>query len=179
MIRELDVSEFMEVLHELDSRLDGERVVIRAVDGFALAWRKVREKGLTADIDTLTDDYSAHVQSIVEEVGLARGLEPWWLNNDAAAGDARFLIDLMGLKWEKVDAGFLNIDLYVADLESLLALKIEALEDSAISGRVRDLEDAVKVALALGYDKEGFRKRYAYLQEERPHAYRMMMRAIW
>ena len=178
-MRELDVDEFTGVLRELDGAIDGQRIEIRAVGGFALAWRHVRESGLTADIDTLTDDYPENVQATIEEIGKKRGLGPWWLNNDAAAGDARFVDEVMDLKWEKVDAGLANIDLYVADLESLLNLKIAALEDSVLSGRARDLEDAVKIALALGYDKEGFRRRFAYLQEDQPNAYRMMMRAIW
>lgn len=57
MIRELDVAQFMDVLRALDRKLGKTRIEIRAVGGFALAWRKVREKGLTADIDTITDDY--------------------------------------------------------------------------------------------------------------------------
>ena len=179
MIRDLNVSEFLEALHELDRELGPQKIEIRAVGGFALAWRKVREKGLTADIDTLTDDYPAGVQSTIEAVGAKLGLGPWWLNNDAAAGDARFLNDALGLKWEKVDAGFENIDLYVADLESLLSLKMAALEDSALSGRAHDLEDAVRIALAIGYDKDSFRRKFSCLQEEQPNAYRMMMHAIW
>ena len=179
MMRELDVAEFMEALRDLDGKLEGSRIEIRAVGGFALAWRKVRKGGLTADIDTLTDDYPTSVQSAIESVGERWGLGPWWINNDVAAGDARFVNEAMGLRWEKVDAGFTSIDLYVADLESLLALKMAALEDSALSGRARDLEDAVRVALALGYDKEGFRRKFAFLQEDQPNAYRMMMRAIW
>lgn len=85
----------------------------------------------------------------------------------------------MGLKWEKVNTGFENINLYVADLESLFALKIAALEDSALSGRARDLEDTVRILRALGFDKERFRKKFAYLQEDQPYAYRMLMQAIW
>lgn len=179
MIRELDVAQFMDVLRALDRKLGKTRIEIRAVGGFALAWRKVREEGLTADIDTITDDYPANVQAAIVETGAEWNLEPWWLNNDASAGDASFLNESMGLKWEKVNTGFENIGLYVADLESLFALKIAALEDSALSGRARDLEDTVRILRALGFDKESFRKKFAYLQEDQPYAYRMLMRAIW
>lgn len=178
MIRKLDVDELINVLRELDREL-AEPIVIRAVGGFALAWHNVREEGLTADIDTITDDYPSSVVQAVERIGAKHGLDPWWLNNDAAADDAEYLTDSMGLRWELAECGFSHITLYVADLESLLNLKLSAVEDSALSGRARDLDDAVSLLKALGLSKEAFRERYAYLQDDMPNAYRLVSHAIW
>lgn len=178
MIRELNLDELLEVLHELDERLP-ETIVIRAVDGFALAWHDIREEGLTAGVDTLTDDYPERINRVIAEVGRKHDLDPWWLNNDAAADDAEFLIESMGLGWEETDCGFRNITLYVADLESLLKLKLSAVEDSALSGRARDLDDTVRLLRALSLNRATFRKKYAYLQEDLPNAYRMISQAIW
>ena len=178
MIRKLNVDELIGVLQELDREL-AEPIVIRAVGGFALAWRNVREEGLTADIDTITDDYPAAVEQAIGRIGAKHGLDPWWLNNDAAADDAEYLIDSMDLRWELVECGFSHISLYVADLESLLKLKLSAVEDSTLSGRVRDLDDTVHLLKALGLSKEAFRERYAYLQDDMPNAYRLVSHAIW
>lgn len=178
MIRELNVDELLDVLHELDEKLP-EPIVIRAVGGFALAWHDIRKEGLTADVDTLTDDYPERINRVIAEVGRKHNLDPWWLNNDAAADDAEFLIESMGLRWEKADCGFKSITLYVADLESLLKLKLSAVEDSALSGRARDLDDTVRLLRALGYERTSFRRKFAYLQEDMPNAYRMISQAIW
>lgn len=178
MIRELSVPELIEALHRLDSLLDV-HIEVRAVDGFALAWRHVREHGLTADIDTITDDYPKSVMRAIERVGEQLGLGRWWLNNDAAADDAEFLIESMDLRWELVDCGFERIDLYICELESLLRLKLAALEDSQLSGRVHDLDDAVATLVKMGVTKDRFRNEYSYLQYDRPYAYGMILKAVW
>lgn len=177
-MRELSVPELLGALHRLDSLLDV-CIEVRAVDGFALAWRHVRECGLTADIDTITDDYPESVTHAVERVGKQLGLGKWWLNNDAAADDAEFLIESMDLRWEFVSCGFEHIDLYICELESLLKLKLAALEDSALSGRVRDLDDAIAALVKMGVTKERFRSEYSYLQYDQPYAYSMILKAVW
>ena len=155
MIKKLDLNQLMAALHDLDGELDGKTIIVRAVGGFALAWHNVRADGLTADIDSLTDDYPADVREAIAEVGERRGLDKWWLNNDVSADDAQWIIDSYGLSWELVDDGFKSIVLYVADLESLLALKLAACEDGALSGRTHDLDDTIKLLIALGLTKEG------------------------
>lgn len=179
MIKKLDLNQLMAALHELDDELDGKTVIVRAVGGFALAWHNVRADGLTADIDSLTDDFPADVRKAIAEVGERRGMDKWWLNNDVAADDAQWIIDSYGLSWELVDDGFRNIALYVADLESLLKLKLAACEDGALSGRTRDLDDTIKLLLALGLTKERFKREYSYMQEEQPNAFRMICSAMW
>ena len=179
MTKQLNVDELIEVLHDLDSRLREEVIVVRAVGGFALAWRHLRKNGLTADIDTVTDDYPPAVQSAIADVGKVHGLDPWWLNNDVAADDADFLIEQLDLHWELVPCGFTNIVLYVAETESLLQLKLRALEDSPLSGRKRDLEDTIRILVALGVTKDEFLKRYRYMEDDMPYAYRTLSRAIW
>lgn len=178
MIRELDLNELLSVLQDLDRELN-ERITVRAVGGFALAWHGVREKGLTADIDTLTDDYPESVTEAIKHVGAQHGLESWWLNNDAAAGDAEFLVESMGLSWERADCDLKMIDLEVADLESLLKLKLSAVEDSKLSGRGRDLDDAIHLLILLGYDKTSFRKSFSYLREDMPHAFTLVSGTVW
>ena len=178
MSRELSVDELMEMLRELDNELD-EPIVVRAAGGFALAWHKIRINGLTADIDSITDDYSRSAQSTIERVGRKHGLGPWWLNNDAAADEAEFLIESMGLEWEAVDCGLKNISLFVGDLPSLLKLKLSAVEDSALSGRTRDLDDTIGLIRGLGLTKADFKRKYTYLQEDMPNAYALVSRAIW
>lgn len=178
MIREMNAGELLELMRELDREID-EPIVIRAAGGFALAWRGVRTEGLTADIDSITDDYSPRVCNAIAVVGSRHGLDQWWLNNDAAADDADFLIESLDLKWELVDAGFKNITLYIADLGSLLKLKLSAVEDSALSGRTRDLDDTIRLLVMLGFDKPTFKKRYSHLREDMPHAFELITRAIW
>lgn len=178
MIRELNAEELLGLIWELDDEID-EPIVIRAVGGFALAWRGVRTEGLTADIDSITDDYSPSVSDAIARIGNKHGLDQWWLNNDAAADDASFLIESMGLKWETVDIGFKNITLCVADLDSLLKLKLSAVEDSMLSGRTRDLDDAIHVLKALEFDKSLFKKKYAYLREDMPRAFELISKAAW
>lgn len=178
MIKELNIHELLGLLKELDEEIE-EPIIIRAVGGFALAWRGVRTEGLTADIDSITDDYPPVVSEAIAAVGKRHCLDQWWLNNDAAADDADFLIESMGLKWELVDAGLKNIELCIADLDSLLNLKLSAVEDSTFSGRTRDLDDAIRLLKTLGFDKASFKKKYAYLREDMPHAYSLISRAIW
>lgn len=179
MIRELNLQELLEVLKELDAKLGEHTIEIRAVGDFALSWRGVRNEGLTADIDTLTNDYPQAVRDIIAEVGVNNGLEPWWLNNDVAADDAAFIDEALDLRWDLVDAGLSKITLYIASLDSLLALKLSALEDSRLSGRAHDLDDAINILLALGHSKESFRKKFAYLQDTQPYAYKLITGALW
>lgn len=178
MIRELDVDEFTAMLKSLDSILQTD-IEIRAVGGFALAWHEVRTRGLTADIDTITDDYPKEVSDAIAKVAADNDLDPWWINNDAAADDAEFLIESLGLTWESVDLDLKHISLYVADLDSLLTLKLAAVEDSALSGRTRDLDDTIRILKALGYTKESFKEKFAYLIEDKPNAFRMITGAVW
>lgn len=178
MIRELNTDELLSLIKELDEEID-EPIVIRAVGGFALAWRGVRTEGLTADIDSVTDDYSPSVSAAIAAVGERHGLDQWWLNNDAAADDADFLIESMGLKWETVEIGLKNITLCIADNDSLLMLKLSAIEDSALSGRTRDLDDAIRLLKTAGFDKPTFKKKFAYLCEELPYAFELIVRAVW
>lgn len=178
MIKEMNTDELLDLVKELDHEID-EPIVIRAVGGFALAWWGVRTEGLTADIDSITDDYSPHVRAAIAAVGKKHGLDQWWLNNDAAADDADFLIESMDLKWELGDVGFKNITLYIADLGSLLKLKLSAVEDSALSGRTRDLDDTIRLLVMLDFDKPTFKKRYSHLREDMPHAFELITRAIW
>jgi len=179
VIKKLDLNQLMAALHELDGELDGKTVIVRAVGGFALAWHNVRSDGLTADVDSLTDDYSPDVQKAIAKVGERRGLDKWWLNNDVAADDAQWIIDSYGLSWELVDDGFSNIVLYVADLESLLTLKLVACEDGALSGRTHDLDDTIKLLIALDFTKEKFKRECSYMREEQPNAFRMICNAMW
>ena len=179
MIKKLDLNQLMAALHELDGELDGKTVIVRAVGGFALAWHNVRSDGLTADVDSLTDDYSPDVQKAIAKVGERRGLDKWWLNNDVAADDAQWIIDSYGLSWELVDDGFSKIVLYVADLESLLTLKLVACEDGALSGRTHDLDDTIKLLIALDFTKEKFKRECSYMREEQPNAFRMICNAMW
>ena len=159
MIKKLDLNQLMAALHELDGELDGKTVIVRAVGGFALAWHNVRSDGLTADVDSLTDDYSPDVQKAIAK--------------------AQWIIDSYGLSWELVDDGFSNIVLYVADLESLLTLKLVACEDGALSGRTHDLDDTIKLLIALDFTKEKFKRECSYMREEQPNAFRMICNAMW
>lgn len=178
MIKEMNTDELLELVKELDCEID-EPIVIRAVGGFALAWWGVRTEGLTADIDSITDDYSPRVRAAIAAVGNKHGLDQWWLNNDAAADDADFLIESMDLKWELVDVELENITLCIADLGSLLKLKLSAVEDSALSGRTRDLDDTIRLLVMLGFDKPMFKKKHSHLREDMPHAFELITRTIW
>ena len=69
--------------------------------------------------------------------------------------------------------------LYVADLESLLTLKLVACEDGALSGRTHDLDDTIKLLIALDFTKEKFKRECSYMREEQPNAFRMICNAMW
>lgn len=179
MNRGFTIEEFIAALKDLDKELQGEHIVICAVGGFALAWHHVRENGLTMDIDTVTEDYPDSVIAAIEKVAKKRSLDKWWLNNDVAADDAEFLSESLALKWEIVDVGLKNITLYVANQESLLVLKLAALEDGWISGRKHDLDDAIRLLIKLGYTKNTFQQKMSYVAMEQPHAYKAICSALW
>ncbi len=137
--------------HELAGlRLD-QPLKIRAVGGYAMLKHGMRtdpDRALTADIDSLTEDYSRQVKEAIALVGEKLGIDRAWLNNDAAAdedfGGAGYTALKVDAHWQDMPAGLpalANIDMAMADVPTLTRMKIAAVEDSYLSDRAQDLPD--------------------------------------
>ena len=126
----------MKALDELLVSENQHPIEIHAIGGFALAFRNIREDGLTRDIDTITPDYPPSLARLIVKVAELIGLEHDWLNNDAVGSidgltsrDAVMRHDAMlDARYEEVPLGFKKITLRVADLGTLMRSKLYAVD---------------------------------------------------
>ncbi len=155
--------ELLAALRELDTRLvaAGERISIRAIGGFAMLVHGVRTgaRAYTADIDSVTPDYSPAVVAMIAQVGADLGLDPDWLNNyNVMDGDAEHVEMLIGAEWEPMilsGESLKAITLSVASVATLTRAKRMAVEDAAISGRAQDAPDLVELVKHQGITSLG------------------------
>ena len=147
----LTLEEFKKCLIALDTKLDGEKLVIRAIGGFALMYLGIRKTGYTGDIDTVSHDFNPHITKLIEEVAKEEEIGNGWLNNDNVLdNDVENVERMLEPFWEQSDWQFENITLYVADAETLLRSKIIAAEDEELTGRMQDYPDMLDIFTRLG-----------------------------
>lgn len=149
--------ELLEALRELDLELGsrGLSIEIRAMGGFALLVHGIRKghRAYTADIDTVTPNYPAQVQSLIAKVGARLGLDPDWLNNYNVMDDAEHVEMLIQAEWEPMvlaGAPLRAIKLSVASMATLTRAKRLAAEDAQLSGRAQDAPDLVELVARQG-----------------------------
>jgi len=148
---------FKRALKMLDIRLEAKSdlikddlpIVIKAIGGFALLYHKIRIKGVTYDIDSVTPDYPVGVSRVIAEVSSELSLEEDWLNNDNAM-DVEMVENMIDPFWSLVNWELRNITLYVADLETLLRSKLLASEDDDLTFRVQDYPDLLDILRSMG-----------------------------
>ena len=179
MIRQsLTRDDFMDALGTLDDALDGlpgnVGITIRAIGGFALLWRGLREGGYTADIDTITPSYEPAVQTVIEGVGERLSLPPDWLNNDAVftvddvvtEEDVRTYDELLAASYEPEATEFRHIELEVASLDTLVRTKAFATCDIGVGRTSKDLADLIALLYAAGVNTYGeVLSRYPWLDD--------------
>lgn len=143
---------FDEALTLLDHELSGlqlsEPIQIRAIGGYALLKHGVREddRALTADIDTMTRDYSANVQQAIATVADITGLDADWLNNDNLGGnDPEDVEAIYDARWEPQQADLKNISISIATVPTLTRSKIIAADTAELSGRAQDAPDLLRL----------------------------------
>lgn len=69
-MKERELKSFEQALRLLDQKLEKinySKIVIRAIGGFAMLYRGIREHGYTIDIDSLTNDFDQEVENAVKE----------------------------------------------------------------------------------------------------------------
>ena len=160
--------QLVELLYSFDKLLlerFGEefKVTVQAVGGFALMFHGLRvERNLSRDIDSMTE-LPAKVY------GLARTLDPsGWLNDDVSADYGLPEKFKAGLVFVDSPFGFACIKLQVAVLESLMAMKLHAIDNMTRRGydlntnpRVQDPLDVKEILRLYGVDNEqGFVREF-------------------
>lgn len=160
-LKTLDI--LIDALRALDDLLVSEGqppIEIRAIGGFALAFRNIRQDGLTRDIDTITPDYPASHVKLISRVADSLGLEDDWLNNDAVATvdgltsrDAVMRHDAMlDAHYEEAPFDFKKIDLQVADLGTLMRSKLYAVDAISLGARgAKDAQDLEAILHKMGF----------------------------
>lgn len=169
---------FDEALTLLDHELSGlqlaEPIEIRAIGGYALLKHGVREddRALTADIDTMTRDYSVGVQQAIATVAAKTGLDADWLNNDNLGGnDPEDIEAIYDARWEPQDAELKNISISIASVATLTRAKIIAADTAELSGRAQDAPDLLRLLEHQGITSYSqFRSKYPDPFDEHPDA---------
>lgn len=155
-------------LIELDRRIppQPQKLELYVVGGFALQiWGVRRDADEATDIDYIGKAVT-DFRGIINSIGFKYGLGNGWLNNDilAPTEDALEMLEASTgrLEFVAVSSSLLNFDLFVATLETLLRLKLIAIDTTLIVGDVgnrgKDLQDAVGLVAALKLDRAGVRR---------------------
>ena len=122
-----NIYKFNEALARLNTylKLIDKKIVILAVGGFALMWHGVRGEELTVDIDSLLNErYSDEVVELIRKVGLECDLEEDWLNTQWSEINHFDTSIYQNVQFIETDYNYSNIDIKVAELESLLYMKL-------------------------------------------------------
>lgn len=155
-------------LIELDRRIPAQpqKLELYVVGGFALQiWGVRRDADEATDIDYIGKAVT-DFRGIINSIGFKYGLGNGWLNNDILA-PTEYALEMLEastgrLEFVAVSSSLLNFDLFVATLETLLRLKLIAIDTTLIVGDVgnrgKDLQDAVGLVAALKLDRAGVRR---------------------
>jgi hypothetical protein len=106
------------------------RVEVKIVGGFALILRGVRDGGFTQDIDSMTRSYAPDISYLIAQVGREMGIKLGWLNADMVLDDPDIINDIVGEVSFTPFGSYRVLDVSLADLPTLLRLKIVAAGDN-------------------------------------------------
>lgn len=113
-----------------------------------MLYNKLRSGGYTMDVDTATNDISEEVQELIREVADEKGLDEDWINNDSYGLPE--VTDIIGrLEWI-TNNSYSNIMPYIAEIESLLLLKVRAVHFAGLVPRITDQTDVLDILAFLG-----------------------------
>ena len=171
----------LKALSALDNRLAEagfDPLEIRIVGGFALILHDIRETGFTQDIDSMTRDFNPQVKQMIAQVGKELGIKLGWLNADMVLDDPEVILMIVG-KTNFDDFGdYRVLDVKLADLATLLKLKIVAAGDTILvhddiehERHARDLRALLKT---LGIDSMSKLLEAAPVSEEYPELLRVL-----
>lgn len=153
----LTLRDFTEALRLLDNRLESQ-IELHVVSGFALLARRLRDKGVTADINTVTADWDEPTVSAIAEVAEELNLPPDWINNDTVFSfgdevdedDVSAFDALLEARYEPFDFGTKNVKVSVADIPTLIKSKAYAASDIGLGRTEKDMDDLVSLIQSLG-----------------------------
>lgn len=150
----MGLDDFERLLCALDDELDAvnpdNRVSIQAIGGYAMICYNLRESGTAKDIDSwsILDDA---VYAIAQSVGSSD-----WLNFHYRQRFKKLNKEYRP-KFIPINAPYRNINMEIADLPSLIWLKLSALQDAAFAGcsistipRIQDVYDLRALFNKLG-----------------------------
>ena len=126
---------FLRPLEVLDNKLASagcDPVDIRIVGGFALILHDIRETGFTEDIDSMTKDFEPHVRQMIAQIGKDMGLKLGWLNADMVLDDPEIISMIIGETHFDDYGEYQVLNVQVADMPTLLKLKIVAAGDTIL-----------------------------------------------
>jgi hypothetical protein len=127
--------QLLQALSVLDEKLceaGSEPIEIRIVGGFALILHNVRENGFTQDIDSMTRDFEPKVKALIAQTGKELGIKLGWLNADMVLDDPEIIELIVGETNFEEYGSYEVLIVKVADLPTLLRLKIIAAGDNLL-----------------------------------------------
>ena len=133
--------------------------------------------GYTSDIDTCTPDYPQEVKDTIHQIANELHLEKEWLNNDMVLEDTETVEDMLDAFWLPQDIGLKNIELYIADEETLINAKIMASDDVELTGRFQDPLDMIDLIKHQNLETlEDFEMDYPNTRYEFPNAFKIIQK---
>ena len=113
-----------------------------------MLYNNLRSGGYIMDVDTATKDMTEEVQELIREVAEEKELDEDWINNDSYILPE--VTDIIGkLEWI-TDNSYSNIMLYIANIQSLLLLKVRAVHFAGSVPRITDQTDVLDILAFLG-----------------------------
>ena len=135
------------------------------------------QRGYTSDIDTCTPDYPQEVKDTIHQIANELHLEKEWLNNDMVLEDTETVEDMLDAFWLPQDIGLKNIELYIADEETLINAKIMASDDVELTGRFQDPLDMIDLIKHQNLETlEDFEMDYPNTRYEFPNAFKIIQK---
>ena len=171
----------LKALAALDSELvsiGSELLEIRIVGGFAMILHNIRETGFTQDIDSMTRDFEPHIKQLIAKIGKQMGIKLGWLNADMVLDDPEIISLIIGETNFDDYGDYQVLSVKVADLPTLLKLKIVAAGDTIL---VRDdieherhARDLMALLKALDINSIDTLMEIAPVSEEYPELLRVL-----
>jgi len=165
----------LQALKTLDDKLAAsgyDPIEIRIVGGFALILHGVRETGFTQDIDSMTRDFAPQVKQLIAQTGKELGLKLGWLNADMVLDDPEIIEMIIGETNFDDYGNYQVLDVRVADLTTLLKLKIVAAGDTLLVHDDIEYErhaiDLIALLKVLNIDSADELLRIAPIAQEYP-----------
>lgn len=145
----ITLEDFDRALRSLNSKLQANNlhITIKSIGGYAMLVHGLRNDngnaGYTEDIDSATRRFKQKVYDLITEVAHELDLVEDWLNNEPMKMlEVKEVIDQ--IYWE-LNRKYSNITLYVANIESLILLKVRAIEGGGCVPRKTDKNDLIKL----------------------------------